>query len=73
MRLRTKAPISNTAVTMTSNAKGKSSGSKSKVFEGCTLVKNRSRPYDRVRVVDSKFAGEATIPAQERDSNSKLD
>ncbi len=63
MRFKTKAPTSRAAVTITSIANGKSSGSKSNVLEGCTLAKKRSSPYDNVNVVDSRLAGEATIPA----------
>ena len=47
-----------------SSAKGKSSGSRSKVLDGCTRVKCRSKPCARARQVDSRLAGELSIPAK---------
>lgn len=66
MRCRMYAPIASAAVTSTSRAYGKSSGSRSNDFDGCTRVKKRSRPCDSVRVVDSRFAGNVTMPALRR-------
>lgn len=51
-------------VTDTSSAKGKSSGSRSNVLEGCTRVRYRSRPRASAKQVDSRFAGELSMPAR---------
>ncbi len=51
-------------VMATSSAKGKSSGRRSKVFDGCTRVRYRSSPRASAKQVDSRFAGALSMPAQ---------
>lgn len=57
------APIM-VSVMATSSAKGKSSGSRSKVLDGCTRVRYRSSPRASAKQVDSRFAGALSMPAQ---------
>ena len=53
-----------TEVMRTKKAKGKSSWSRSKVEEGCTRVQNRSKPWAKTMLVDSKCATSVRMPAQ---------
>ncbi len=47
-------------------ANGKSSGSRSKVLDGCTRVMCRSNPCAKAKHVDSRLAGALSMPANDK-------